>query len=85
MSGCPGFPFVAQNRKPCSVSTSRSSVGSRAGAVLRRPGLAVAPRFLWECLISHAVNPSPTPATSERSESGFPALRSPVRFTSRVM
>ncbi|HVS37713.1 MAG TPA: DUF6036 family nucleotidyltransferase, partial [Gemmataceae bacterium] len=25
MSGCPGFPFVAQNRKPCSVSTSRSS------------------------------------------------------------
>ena len=25
MSGCPGFPFVAQNRTPCSVSTSRSS------------------------------------------------------------
>ena len=25
MSGFPGFPFVAQNRMPCSVSTSRSS------------------------------------------------------------
>jgi hypothetical protein len=25
MSGYPGFPFVAQNHKPCSVSTSRSS------------------------------------------------------------
>ncbi len=25
ISGCPGFPCVAQSRTPCSVSTSRSS------------------------------------------------------------
>src|SRR5262249_47427408 len=66
----------------CGVSPSL--VGSRAGAVLRRPGLSVAPGFLWECLNSPAVNPSPAPATSNGA-GGFPALRSPVRFTSRVM
>src|SRR5262249_34870808 len=50
-------PFVCRcpSSPPCPVSTPRSSVGSRAGAVPRRPGLAVAPRFLWECLISPAV------------------------------
>src|SRR5262249_35592970 len=80
----PGFPCVAQGRTPCSVSTSRSSVGSRAGAVLRRQGLSVAHRFLWECLTSPAVNPSPDPSTSHGA-GGFPALRSPVRFVPRVM
>ena len=59
-------------------------VGSRAGAVFRRPGLAVAPRFLWECLISPAVNPSPTPATSNGA-GGFPALRFPARFAPKLM
>jgi hypothetical protein len=52
--------------------------------VFRRPGLAVTPRFLWECLISPAVNPSPTPATSNGA-GGFPALRSPACFTPRLM
>jgi hypothetical protein len=52
--------------------------------VSRRPGLSVAPRFLWECLTSPAVNPSPTPATSNGA-GGFPALRSPARFTPRIM
>jgi len=52
--------------------------------VPRRPDLSVAPRFLWECLISPAVSPSPTPATSNGA-GGFPALRSPVRFTPRLM
>jgi len=52
--------------------------------VPRRLGLSVAPRFLWECLTSPAVNPSPTPATSNGA-GGFPALRSPVRFTPRFM
>ena len=37
-------------------------VGSRAGAVLRRRGLSVSPRFLWECLTSRTVSPFPTPA-----------------------
>ena len=31
-------------------------VGSRTGAMLRRYSLAVAPRFLWECLISRTVS-----------------------------
>jgi hypothetical protein len=29
-------------------------VGSRTGAVRRRSGLSVAPRFLWECLSKQA-------------------------------
>ena len=60
-----------------------SFVGSRTGAVLRRFSLAVAPRFLWECLISHTVSWFPAPATSNVA-CGFTALRSPVCFTSRV-
>src|SRR5262249_36551218 len=55
-----------------------------AGAVFRRPGLAVAPRFLWECLNSPAVNPSPTPASSNGA-GGFPALRFPARFAPKLM
>src|ERR1700688_213298 len=31
-------------------------VGSRASAILRRFRLAVAPRFLWECLTSRTVS-----------------------------
>ena len=45
----------------------RSAVGSRAGAVLRRRGLSVSPRFLWECLTSRTVSPFPAPATIARS------------------
>jgi hypothetical protein len=59
-------------------------VGSRAGAVFRGSSLAVAPRFLWECLNSSAVNPSPAPATSHPA-CRFPALGAPVCFISRVM
>jgi hypothetical protein len=59
-----------------------SFVGSRTGAMLRRFGLAVAPRFLWECLTSKTVSWFPAPATSNAA-CGFPALRSPVRFTAR--
>ena len=51
-------------------------VGSRAGAVLRRSGLAVAPRFLWECLSSPTVSPFPTPATSVGSRAGAVPRRS---------
>ena len=52
-------------------------VGSRTGAVFRRSGLAVSPRFLWECLSSQTVNPFPAPATSHPA-CGFPALGAPV-------
>jgi hypothetical protein len=54
-------------------------VGSRAGVVFRRSGLAIAPRFLWECLSSQTVNPFPAPATSHPA-CGFPALGAPVCF-----
>jgi len=59
-------------------------VGSRTGAVLRRSGLSVSPRFLWECLSIRAVNPFPVPASSHAA-CGFPALRVPVCFASRFM
>jgi hypothetical protein len=52
-------------------------VGSRSGAVSRRSGLSVAPRFLWEGLTSRTVNRFPDPAASN-VVCGFPALRSPV-------
>jgi len=52
--------------------------------MLRRFGLSVAPRFLWECLTSRAVSWFPIPAASNGA-CGFPALRSPVAFASRVM
>ena len=61
-----------------------SPVGSRAGAVLRRRGLSVSPRFLWECLTSRTVSPFPAPATSHAA-CGFPALRAPAHFPRRVM
>ena len=61
-----------------------SPVGSRAGAVLRRHGLSVSPRFLWECLTSRTVSPFPAPATSHAA-CGFPALRAPAHYPRRVM
>ena len=33
-----------------------------AGAVLRRHGLSVSPRFVWEWLTSRTVSPFPAPA-----------------------
>jgi hypothetical protein len=62
----------------------RWPVGSRTGAVFRRSGLAVAPRFLWECLNSQTVNPFPAPATSHPA-CRFPALGAPVCLVPRVM
>jgi transposase len=59
-------------------------VGSRTGAVFRRSSLAVAPRFLWECLNSPTVNPFPVPATSHPA-CRFPALGAPVCLVPRVM
>ena len=42
-----------------------NAVGLRVGAVLRRRGLSVSPRFLWECLTSRTVSPFPAPATTK--------------------
>ena len=67
-----------------SAKAAAMLVGSRTGAVFRRSSLAVSPRFLWECLISQTVNPSPAPATSHPA-CRFPALGAPVCFVPRVM
>ena len=50
--------------------------------MFRRSSLAIAPRFLWECLSSQTVNPFPAPATSHPA-CGFPALGAPVCFLPR--
>ena len=47
--------------------------------MLRRRGLSVSPRFLWECLTSRTVSPFPAPATSHAA-CGFPALRAPAHL-----
>jgi hypothetical protein len=78
----PTAPFSPAGRD-LEISVAKL-VGSRTGAVFRRSGLAVAPRFLWECLSSQTVNPFPAPATSHPA-CGFPALGAPVCFVSRVM
>jgi hypothetical protein len=51
--------------------------------VLRRSGLSVAPRFLWECLTSHTVSPFPIPAASN-PPCGFPAVGFPACFVIKV-
>src|SRR5437016_694226 len=55
------------------ISPDLSLVGSRTGAGLRRFGLSVAPRFLWECLNIQTVSWFPVPATSHPS-CRFPAM-----------
>jgi len=52
--------------------------------VLRRCGLSIAPRFRWECLTNRTVSRFPAPATSHVA-CGFPALRAPAHFASRLM
>jgi hypothetical protein len=54
-------------------------------SLLYGPAIApLAPRFLWECLTSRTVSPSPAPASSN-PPCGFPAVGFPVRFLPRVM
>ena len=52
--------------------------------MLLRSDLSVAPRFLWECLTNRIVSWVSAPAASNVA-CGFPALRSPVGFSARVM
>src|SRR5215469_17221237 len=52
--------------------------------MLRRLGLSVAPRFLWECLTSPTVSSFPVPASSNPS-CRFPAMGLPACFLSGVM
>jgi hypothetical protein len=52
--------------------------------MLRRIGLSVTPRFLWECLTSRAVSWFPAPATSNPA-GGFPALGFPAGFMPKLM
>ena len=75
-------PTAGLKRRVRAASTGL--VGSRTGAMLRRFGLSVAPRFLWECLTSRTVNWFPAPAASNPS-CRFPAMGLPACFRSRVM
>ena len=52
--------------------------------MLRRFSLAIAPRFLWECLNSQTVSWFPAPASSNPS-CRFPAMGLLACFESRVM
>jgi len=45
---------------------------------------SIAPRFPWECLTNRTVSRFPAPATSHVA-GGFPALRAPAHFASRLM
>ena len=72
---------LTPQQPPVSLQLPRR-VGSRTGATLRRSGLSVAPRFLWECLTIRTVSWFPIPAASNGA-CGSPALRSPVVFTSK--
>jgi hypothetical protein len=82
------YPFPALSSAgaslsgPYSVSTSRSSVGSRAGArTLGSGGNSIA--FAIDRSPATMVT-FPTPATSNAA-CGFPALRFPVCFVPKVM
>ena len=69
-----------------SYTTSSLNTGSYTidAEFVQNQSLAVAPRFLRECLISPTVNPFPAPATSHPA-CRFSALGAPVCFVSRVM
>jgi hypothetical protein len=70
-------------RRICSYE-SDWLVGSRAGAVPRRCSLGRIRRFRLRARLGITVGPFSAPATSNGA-CGFPALRSPGRFTPRVM
>src|SRR5215470_7757457 len=59
-------------------------VGSSAGAVIRRKLLVCVRRFRLRARLGVSVIPFPAAATSHAA-CGFPALRAPAHFTSRVM
>ena len=59
-------------------------VGSGTGAVIRRQLLGRVRGFPLRARVGVAVIPFPAPATSHVA-CGFPALRAPAHFTSRVM
>src|SRR5215471_6570686 len=59
-------------------------VGSSAGAVIRRRLLVCIRRFRLRARLGVSVIPFPAPATSHAA-CGFPALRAPAHFASRVM
>lgn len=59
-------------------------VGSRTGAVTRRIALVCIQGFPLRARVGCSVVPFPAPATSHAA-CGFPALRAPAHFLSRVM
>src|SRR5262245_32784600 len=65
---------VLRNKAEEEIGVQRAREGRGLAPTFRRFGLAVAPRFLWECLTNRTVNGFPAPATSHVA-CGFPALR----------
>ena len=79
-----GAVALARGSNRPETVADQALVGSRTGAVFRRSGLSISPRFRWECLTIRTVNRIPAPATSHVA-CGFPALRAPAHFTPRFM
>ena len=78
-------PFATRLALPfLIISVASIPVGRGLAPLFRRSGLSVAPCFRWECLTSRTVNGIPVPAPSHVA-CGFPALRAPADFASRVM
>jgi hypothetical protein len=77
------FPFMLPSAHYKDVGVRIASfVGSRTGAVSLGPAYLGLPVSSGSGLTSGTLDRFPVPATSN-VESGFPALRSPVGFTSR--
>ena len=81
-SSCRGVRAFALDANSIPLAGAPTSIGTSLRGLSRS--------FPWCCRQRHrpfttpAVSPSPVPATSNGA-GGFPALRSPVRFTPRVM
>jgi hypothetical protein len=83
-----GIPLIVTFRRDsfswCTSRECRKVVGSSTGAVIRRKLLVCVRRFHLRARLGDSVIPFPAPATSHAA-CGFPALRAPAHFSSRVM
>jgi hypothetical protein len=78
-------PVCRLGHLPCPSNHRRvPPVGSRTGVVPVGLAHLFSPRFLWECLNLQTLSLSPAPSSSHAA-CGFPALRAPAHFASRVM
>ena len=78
------FSGRSYHSRTSSTCTGATPVRSRTGAVILRTPLVCIRGFPLRARVGTSVIPVPIPATSHAA-CGFPALRAPARFTSRVM